>query len=293
MKSEINSREIINKVKEIFKMFYGKEYESLIDERMDNLVDIIFYNNKDLNTNINDIRDYLKYYEITKYNDEIITKKIPISRYILEHGEQGTMMFLDDNKLKMIIYFPLNVCKKYNYDCILIHELLHVLDEHICYDDSNTVVSRGGFETMNLKGDANNERNYEFLNETLHQRIAEEITKFAHDKGIFLFNNYDESQISNNEYDKDHCIVIEKFYDSFKDDLLIDKMVGNVEEFISAVGNDNFEELNKWIIDYYNKYPTPDIRKQLNEHPSEEYNKTIKEGIIIINEMINKKGMVK
>ena len=40
-------------------MFYGKEYESLIDERMDNQVDIIFYNNKDLNTNINDIRDYL------------------------------------------------------------------------------------------------------------------------------------------------------------------------------------------------------------------------------------------
>ena len=281
----MESKDIIRKVTDIFKMFYDNKYNELINERMNNLVDIIFYNNHATTRELNTIEDYLEEYGINKYNKEIIDKKIPISKYVLETGQQGTMMYEDNNKLKMVIYFPKTTINQYNYDCILIHELLHVADEHIIYQDTDVLISQGGFEKMCIKGEKKLDRNYEYLNEIIHQRIAEDINEYIYDKNITLFNTKDEKEKSINEYKKDRCPVIEEFYSKFKDRLLSDKLIGTIDEFIIDIGENTFENFNEWIKEFYNNYPT--INDRLDKSNTFEYKKMIEDGTIIVNKMFN------
>jgi hypothetical protein len=281
----MNSEVVIEIVKAVFKMFYGNKYDELIDKRMKNLVDIVFYNNHVTTNKLDTIEDYLKEYGINKYNDEIIEKKIPISKYVLETGQQGTMIYENDDELKMIIYFPKSTINQYNYDCILIHELLHVIDEHIIYQDNDVIISQGGFEKMCIKGEKELDRNFEYLNEIIHQRIAEEINEYMYDNDILLINTREEKEKSINKYKKDRCPVVEKFYYKYKNILLNDKLIGNIEDFIKKVGENYFIKFNKWINNFYDNYPTPTDR--LEKSNTKEYKKMIDEGIAIINSMNN------
>lgn len=282
----MDSKVIIEIVKDVFKMFYGNKYDDLIDKRMKNLVDIIFYNNHVTTNKLETIEDYLKEYEINKYNQEIIEKKIPISKYILETGQQGTMIYENNDELKMVIYFPKSTINQYNYDCVLIHELLHVIDEHIIYQDNGVIISQGGFEKMCIKGEKNLDRNFEYLNEIIHQRITEDINEYMYEKNILLINTREEKEKSINEYKKDRCPVVEKFYDKYKNKLFSDKLIGNIEDFINSIGENNFIKFNEWINNFYDNYPTPTDR--LENHNTEKYQKMIDDGIAIINRMDNK-----
>ena len=281
----MDSKVIIETVKDVFKKFYSNKYDELIDKRMNNLVDIIFYNNHVTTNKLDTIEDYLKEYEINKYNQEIIEKKIPISKYVLETGQQGTMIYENDNELKMVIYFPKSIINRYNYDCILTHELLHVIDEHIIYQDNDIIVSQGGFEKMCIKGDKNLDRNFEYLNEIIHQRIAEDINEYMYKNNILLINTMEEKEQSINEYKKDRCPVVEKFYDKYKNKLFRDKLIGNIEDFINNVGENYFIKFNEWIIDFYDNYPSPTDR--LEKCNTEKYQRMIDAGIAIINSMNN------
>ena len=281
----MDSKVIIETVKDVFKKFYSNKYDELIDKRMNNLVDIIFYNNHVTTNKLDTIEDYLKEYEINKYNKEIIEKKIPISKYVLETGQQGTMIYENDNELKMVIYFPKSTINKYNYDCILTHELLHVIDEHIIYQDNDIIVSQGGFEKMCIKGNKNLDRNFEYLNEIIHQRIAEDINEYMYENNILLINTREEKEKSINEYKKDRCPVVEKFYDKYKNKLFRDKLIGNIEDFINNVGENYFIKFNEWIIDFYDNYPSPTDR--LEKRNTEKYQRMIDDGIAIINSMNN------
>ena len=147
-------------IKKYFIDFYGKKYANLINERINNLFDVIFYDNHTVSKELSTISDYLDEYGISKYRKEIINKEIPFSEYVLEHSEQGTMFYLKNNKLKMVIYFPKHMVKQHNYDCVLIHEFLHVLDEHIIFMDKDNIISQGGFETTVLKGNKTISRDY-------------------------------------------------------------------------------------------------------------------------------------
>ncbi len=282
----MNSKPIIEKLVNCFKLFYGESMSSLIDERINNLVDIIFYNNHSSSKELGTIQEYLDEYNIDKYRDEIINKAIPISKYTLETGQQGTMIYEKDGILRMVIYFPNTTSKQFNYDCILIHELLHVLDEHITYNDSNNIISQGGFETTVLKGDKQIERSYEFLNEIIHQRIAEEINEYLYNKDIMIVNTKEEKKESIEYYKKDRSEVIEYFYNSFKSKLLTDKLIGNIDEFINYIGKDNFEDFNNWIKEFYNTYVTPEDR--LNKKNSKEYIDITNKGLSVVENMVKK-----
>ena len=279
----MDSKKVIEIVKNIFKCFYGTEYNKTIDERMTNLVDIIFYKNHSATKKINTTQEYLQEYGINKYNSQIINKKIPFDEYVVEIGQQCTMIYEDNNNLKMIIYFPMTTSKKYNFDCILIHELLHVVDEHIIYQDNDNIISQGGFEKMCLKGEKKFDRNYEFLNEIIHQRIAEEINEYMYNNNIELINTKIEKVESIENYRLDRCEVIEKFYKTFKDKLLADKLLGNIDDFIAYVGENNFEKFNEWVKNFYSKYLTPKDRKEKSN--TKEYIDNIINGINIIENM--------
>ena len=269
-------------IKKYFIDFYGKKYANLINERINNLFDVIFYDNHTVSKELSTISDYLDEYGISKYRKEIINKEIPFSEYVLEHSEQGTMFYLKNNKLKMVIYFPKHMVKQHNYDCVLIHEFLHVLDEHIIFMDKDNIISQGGFETTVLKGNKTISRDYEFINEIINQRIAEELNEFLYDKNIMIINTKEEKNKSINEYKEDRCEVIEDFYNYFKDRILIDKMTGNIDNFIHYVGEKQFNKFNTWINEFYNKYTTPKDRINNN---TQDYKSMINEGLEIVKSM--------
>lgn len=248
--------EIKERIANIFKLYYGEEYNDIIESRLSNLIDIIFYDRKE-SIGLKDLDEkFLNYYGIKQYNEHIISKRIPFSKYVIENGYQGMMPYIEDNSLKLVIYFPRTIDKQFNYDCVLIHELLHVIDEHLIINEKYLVVTRGGFETMTLKGNYDGIRNYEYFNEIIHQRIAEDITSLAHRNNLYLFNDISDSNNSQNYYMEDVNPVIEYFFDKFKYRLIVDKLIGNTDEFISFIGKSNFELLNKWVKEYYDKFPS-------------------------------------
>ena len=61
-----DSKKMIECVKELIKSYYGKEYESLIDDILKSLVDIVFYNNHKVSRELYSIEEILKEYEIKK-----------------------------------------------------------------------------------------------------------------------------------------------------------------------------------------------------------------------------------
>lgn len=269
----------INKINKIFVKFYGKKYEKLINERLNSFIGIVFYSKKNIVPKLNSgLVEYINLYEITNFKKEILNKKIPFSKYVVEHGCQGMIPFIRNNKLKTVIYFPRKEGKFDNYDCILIHEFLHVLDEHLITKN----VSKGGFDTINFK--KNKQRNFEWFNEMIHQHISEEITEFAHNNNIYLFNTKEEAYRGKKELHDDRNIVIETFYKYFKEDILICKLMGDLEGFIEIIGEENFINLNEWIKMYYKKYPTPEIRKTAKN--SKNHIDDINNGLQIINQII-------
>ena len=272
--------EIIEKIKTIFKLYYGEEYNDIIESRLSNLMDIIFYDRKEF-IGLEDLDEkLLTYYGIKQYNENIISKRIPFSKYVIENGFQGMMPYIKDNSLKLVIYFPRTIDKQFNYDCVLIHELLHAVDEHLIINEKDLVVTRGGFETMILKGNYDGSRNYEYFNEIIHQMIAEDITSLAHKNNLYLFNDINDSIKSQNYYKEDINPVIEYFFDKFKSRLIVDKLIGNTDEFISFIGKSNFELLNKWVKEYYERYPLKTDR--VTNVSSAEHINMIDEGMRII-----------
>jgi hypothetical protein len=279
------SKDLVKKVTEIFILYFEDDYKKLIEERMSSLLDIIFFDRNINNDSISVLDDaFFKKYGILNYQQEIIKGEIPFSKDLIEYGYQGLMPFIKNNRLNSIIYFPRTITNQYNYDCVLIHEFLHVLDEHIIINNEDLMVTRGGFDTMVLKGDYQ-ERQYEYFNELIHQKIAEDVTFFAHNQGIYLFNNYDDSLMSRSESYKDNNPVIDLFFNTFKEKLIIDKMTGDINNFIDYIGMQNFIDFNNWIKNYYDTYITPNDRSVNKE--SFEHRRHIEDGLLIVNKMIN------
>lgn len=275
--------EIIDQIKKIFIKFYGKEYEELIVKRLSSLEAIIFYDKKtNVISDTSSKKSYLQHYGITDMNNKIIAEEIPFSKYIIRNGFPGMMSWVEKGNLKTIIYFPRKDQSSINYDYVLIHELLHVLDEHIIIQDEDKVVTRGGFSTMTLVGDYEVE-DYEWFNELIHQRISEEIMEYTINLQINLYNTKEERIIAKNKYLKDQNPVIEQFYQTFKQKLIEYKINGYLEKLINDLGKDNFLQFNSWLNKYYTKYSSPTIREiKFND---DEHQIMIGEGLSIVAKM--------
>lgn len=280
--------ELIERIIFLFKSFYGPEYSGLIDERMKSLYGIITYDNTLPKKEFDNLEELLEYYKIN-YKTEIVNKSIPFSKYLVTHGEQGCMPFVVDDKLQIVVEFPNKTEGNHRYDLKLVHELLHVLDEHFIFNDKEKCVTRSGFETTTIRGNySDDNRKYEFFNEYIHQKIVDEMLLYAVNNRIKLSNSNDEIQRSISENIKSDCEVLYKFYNEYRDEILEAKLTGNIEIFIDKIGKENFEELNDFVINYYNKYPTTEDRIGLKE--TEEYKNMMMNGYKILNNISMKKN---
>lgn len=297
----------ILKISEIFISFYGDQYREHILNSLDKMIFIVYnnpfnvmnyleknninseeYKNKSKIIESNRLKDRLSAYSINEIYIELIEKeKIGFNESVLTNNVVGMIPNVVDDKLITTIYFPTLGVNHENLDCVLTHELLHIIEEHIVENNEDRIVLQGGFEKWVIKGiEQANNRDFEFLNELVHQKISQEITDLMHSKGIYIFNDEEESIKSKHNYDTDNCIVIDEFYNNFKDSLLRCKLIGNIEEFEDLVGKQELKDLAKWCVEFFNLYKTPEERKKLNDSHNQEYIDKLNQGLSIVMSMI-------
>lgn len=137
-------------------------------------------------------------------------------------------------------------------DLFIIHELNHVVELELLEANNEKTVYRSGFDIAEnyvdeeLQKEADSKkRSYELFNEIINQKNAEAITTILHDKGIALVPSPEGC------YDKGRCsytfgnILLNQFYDDFKNDLIEARINGNLDSFYEKIGRENIEDLNK------------------------------------------------
>jgi hypothetical protein len=270
------------------KLLGTKKYESIY---LENIRKIDSYESLGDEKNIAFILDY---YGIERAKEKITNNEIAFNHNVLKYGHVCTLPHISNNKLINSIYFPIFGVNFGKLDKVFIHELLHVADEHIYEMNEKSIKTRGGFETMTLVGDEeDDERKYEFLNELVHHKMVDEISKIINSKRMFIFDfitkgkSFDENNIN------DNCVVVDEFYVQFRKYILPLKLKGDIEQFRKIVGTDNFEALSNWCYDFYMRYYSPEIRANLNSNISskeddltiENYHNDMRKGLIIIDNM--------
>lgn len=270
----LNSKEVIKKITEIFKIYFNNQYDELIDMRMNEIESIFFYYPQKRNEKIEEaeLPVFLKYYGIDNFP---YNKKYSIYRSIFIFENAGMCPYIDNNSLKKIIYIPIYENKKEITEHYLFHELLHALYEHIIYVDNEKVISQSGFEQTDYMDYKNSKRKYERINEAIHDLIAIDIMRFAHENNIYLYSN------QNNNYKPIKQLKpINVLYQSYKIEFAEYFLTGNITELLKIIGEECFEELVEWLNIFYEEYP---------KEKSEDYASLIFCGMIIIKKIIDKK----
>ncbi|MGI6329572.1 MAG: hypothetical protein ACOXZR_01770 [Bacilli bacterium] len=294
-----NIKEKINLIEEIFILYYGEEYRSYITESLKKLIFIpyinskkfdLYYQKRELLKNEN-LKKRLEGYSIKKKFIKMINKKqIGFNENVLKNNNVGMIPNIANNELITTIYFPILGIKKERLDLVLIHEVLHVIEEHIIENSESNVILGGGFEKWVLKGKDENNREFEFFNELIHHEISKEITDLMHSKNLYLFL---EKKDSKEKCCEDCSLVIKEFYYSFKEPLIRSKLVGDIDKFEGIVGKKELGCLAKWCVEFYNEYQTPKERKELERLKNKKYLNKIEEGLNIVNEMKRKQNIIK
>lgn len=301
-----NIDEEILKIKEIIILFYGEEYRDYITEALNKLIFVVYnnphkvksyleenslnsdeYQQKSEDINSSNLKKMLEAYGIEEKHIKLIeNNQIGFNKNVIMNNTVGMIPNIVDDKLITTIYFPTLVINQENLDCTLIHELLHVVEEHIVENKNDNIVLQGGFERWTIRGnDEKDNRDFEFLNELVHQKISQDITNLMHDSDIYIFNDPKEANRSRQNYDSNSSPVIEEFYSRFKEPLLKYKLLGKKEEFEDLIGKKELGELAKWCVYFYNTYTTPQERRKLSDSNNFEYYNKLEEGIKIINAM--------
>lgn len=132
-------------------------------------------------------------------------------------------------------------------DVAIIHEIGHAIEEELVKKDDGTYLHKTGFEFLrvNRKEDETEEdlekpnqikREYEVLNEAIHQQLSIEVTDILHAKGIFIEDSPENFKTKGSmpRYERAFS-VISPFFKEYRQ-LMIDAM-------LSEKGRREFEEL--------------------------------------------------
>jgi|GEM_PF-1136381 len=166
-------------------------------------------------------------------------------------------------EMKNIVHIPVfNMLQEYK-DVMFIHEVGHAVEATFSKEDDVNVIFKTGFEsyedkiidknnitTINDDDNNNEKRKYELFSESIHQKIAMEITEDLHEKGVYIFNTPENAKIKGGTSYEHYNIIINEFYDKFKKDILDSRLEVNLDLLMEKVGKENFEQLNESITEY-------------------------------------------
>lgn len=209
---------------------------------------------------IEDILDTKEEYELKMYQEyyesleeyKINKAKISEEQLLLDDGYNVSTFLYSDTyttpNIKKInndyvIHSIVNINFDYpneHLDKYIIHELNHAYEAYLTNDSPFSIFS--GWDELS----SNSNRKYRYFNEIINDLIANEITEKLHQKDIYMFYPKDEAQVTGGTGYDSLRFLVEKFYETFKEDILKSRK-GDFNHILNKCGKENFEELNDLI----------------------------------------------
>ena len=153
-------------------------------------------------------------------------------------------------------------------DETLIHELNHLIELRIEEDEDDKVIYTSGWNKYEYNFKISemkeiNDNKYNYINEGINELIAKDILNQIRKKQQKLF--IQENKTNSLDYE----ILLQEFYEEYKEDIIESRRQGDINIIIEKVGKDNFNALNNLINDY-NKFfkrstPTNNFINNKNE----------------------------
>ena len=153
-------------------------------------------------------------------------------------------------------------------DETLIHELNHLIELRIEEDEDDKVIYTSGWNKYEYNFKISemkeiNDNKYNYINEGINELIAKDILNQIRKKQQKLF--IQENKTNSLDYE----ILLQEFYEEYKEDIIESRRQGDINIIIEKVGKDNFNDLNNLINDY-NKFfkrstPTNNFINNKNE----------------------------
>lgn len=181
-------------------------------------------------------------------------------RYLSSNGicVQPNMRKKDDAyEIYSLLFFPLNQTDDY-FDVSLIHECNHLIDLSTFERKENAFEIFCGFDHIKISQDTiehkeENQREYEAFNEAINELIAQEVTTLMHSHSIYIFDDKKTAKIKNGNDYEPVKLLIEDFFQIYKEEIIESRLTGNLDVLFSKVGRDNFNEFNKLISDCHER----------------------------------------
>jgi hypothetical protein len=242
-KQLVPNNELVEKVKEIRL------------EHIEKLSTRVLENTGTFTQNLNDIKKLDLLVSDSFDKDFVANNVICISPNLVNNNNQIEM--------KNIVHIPVfNMLPEYR-DVMFIHEIGHAVEASFSKEDDVNVTFKTGFEsfddkiidknvvsTTQEKDDDNEKRKYELFSESIHQKIAMEITRDLHEKGEYIFNTPEDAKIAGGTSYEHYNVIVNEFYDKFKNDILDSRLEVNLDLLMKKVGKENFERFNESITEY-------------------------------------------
>lgn len=154
------------------------------------------------------------------------------------------------------------------FDVLLIHELNHIIGMHLLEykGRSNYQLQMG----ILISDTGKNTTKYYFssmIDEIFNQKVAKEVTKKLHSKGIYLIDNPIKSRIEDTSlYEMGETLLVDFFGNYFEKLLKIYVSGEGLEELYEEIGLENVKELGVLIEEFLKKSNEDELSKAENKY---------------------------
>lgn len=157
------------------------------------------------------------------------------------------------------------------FDVLLIHELNHIIGMHLLdYNGKSNYQLQMGLTIIDT---GKNTTKYYFasmLDEIFNQKVAKEVTKKLHSKGIYLIDNPNKSRIEDTSlYEMGEFLLVDFFSDYFDKLLQIYASGEGLEELYQEIGSENVKELGLLIEEFLKKSNEDELSDTENKYYQE------------------------
>ena len=220
-----------------------------------------------------EIKDELSKYEfVDKESINNAINYISNSTFVLPNS------IIVDNDVKLFPLVNINVSDNKYLDHYIVHELNHLCETSIISKNGkNQYISGWDIEessnlNQNTNDDFNTIRKYELFNEVINELIAQDISKIMINNNMFVFNDKDNVEYTQNTSYERTAFLIRDFYNEFFSDIIKSRKNGNVQVIYDKVGKENFDELNKLFHDFHKNFEGKKYYKLMNSIQNKEKN---------------------
>ena len=163
------------------------------------------------------------------------------------------------------------------FDVLLIHEINHIIGMHLkeyrAYGDytiqMGMLISDTGKNTTKYYKES-------MIDEIFNQRIAKKVTNLLHEKGIYLIDNSNKSQVNDSSLYEMAEFILDEFFNMFEKELLDIYRTGNgLDRFYEEIGIENANELGELINKYLNNPDILDITEEENQKYKQDANRIL------------------